>query len=226
MRGGPQGQQQRLFLLQARLHLTPDQQAAIKAAMTADEQARRNAMRQMFRNGGKPDPAAAAAANTNTLDSTLAKVLTPDQMTSYQQVQADEQASRADAAATAQLDQIAPLVQLSDSQKEQVSNALYQLQMTAPDPQSLMTNPNPEAAIAAQAQATQAALAKVLTPDQMALVQQEAQTVAAADPGGPGGFGGGRRGGGGGRGGGGRGGGGGGVGNGGGGGGGAAAGGD
>ncbi|HEV3271312.1 MAG TPA: hypothetical protein VGZ93_03940 [Candidatus Methylacidiphilales bacterium] len=175
-RGGAQGQQ-RLLLLQTRLKLTPDQQAKIKAAMDADAQARRSLMQQMFRNNGAVDPAAAAAANT--LDQTLADVLTPEQKTAYQQLQTDEQSSRADMAATAQVDQMMPLLQLSDSQKEQVYNALYQAQATAPDPTTLITNPNAASVIASQAQTTQAALAKVLTPDQMALYQQQAQMAPA-----------------------------------------------
>jgi Spy/CpxP family protein refolding chaperone len=186
-RGGMHGQQ-RLFLLKSRLHLSADQEAAIKAAMDADGKARRALARQMF-GGGKVDPQ--AAANADTLDKTLASVLTPEQQAAYQQVQADEKTSRADTEATVQVNQVTPLLQLSDSQKEQVFNALYQVQASAPDPISLMTNPNAATVIAAQAQATQDALAKVLTPDQMALYQQEGQTVSQF-----GGFGGGRRGGG------------------------------
>jgi hypothetical protein len=182
MRGGLQGQQ-RMLLLQSRLHLTPEQQATIKAAMDADNQARRGVMQQMFRNNGQIDPQAAAKANT--LDQTLATVLTPDQQTAYKQVQADEQTSRVDTEATVQVNQIAPLLQLSDSQKDQVFSALYQVQLTAPDPTSLMTNPDAASIVAAQAQATQDALAKVLTPAQLALYQQQGQSFSM--------FGGGRR---------------------------------
>jgi Spy/CpxP family protein refolding chaperone len=174
-RGGMQGPQ-RMLLLQSRLKLTPDQAAKIKAAMDADAQARRTLMQQAFRNGGKIDPQAAAAANT--LNQTLTTVLTPEQQIAYQQVQADEQASRADMAATMQVDQMSPLLQLSDSQRDQVSQALYQVQASAPDPESLMANPNAAAVVAAQAQATQDALAKVLTPDQMALYQQMGQSFS------------------------------------------------
>jgi len=181
MRGGFQTQQ-RLFLLQARLHLTPEQAARIKAAMDADATARRDLMRQMFRDNGKVDPQAAAAANT--LDQALAAVLTPQQQAAYQQVVADEKASRAETMASVQMNQIAPLLQLSDSQKDQVASALYQVQVAAPDPTNLMTNPNAASVMAAQAQATQAALAKVLTPDQLALYNQQPQPS----------FGGGRRG--------------------------------
>jgi hypothetical protein len=143
--------------------------------MDADGKARRNLMQQMFRNGGKVDPAAAAKANT--LDQTLATVLTPYQQTAYKQVQADEQASRADMAATMQVDQMSPLLQLSDSQKDQVVQALYQVQASAPDPISLMGNPNAASIMAAQAQATQDALAKVLTPVQQALYLREGQVM-------------------------------------------------
>jgi hypothetical protein len=181
-----------MFLLQSRLHLTPDQAAKIKAAMDADGKARREVMQQMFRNNGKVDPQAAAAANT--LDKTLASVLTPEQQTAYQQVQADEKTSRADTSATVQVNQVAPLLQLSDSQREQAMSALYQVQMAAPDPTSLMTNPNASSVITAQAQATQDALTKVLRPDQMALYQQQAQMMPQF--GGPGRFGGGGNGGG------------------------------
>jgi hypothetical protein len=193
MRGGPGGfqTQQRLFLLQTRLHLTPEQAAAIKEAMEADDKARRDLMRQMFGrgrggqggggnyggNGGAPPPNAAAAGAINSLDKTLASVLTQQQQEAYQQVQADEKTARADTAATIQVNQIAPLLQLSDSQKDQVFSALYQVQSTAPDPMSLIGNPNAMAALTTQAQVTQGALAKVLTGDQMAIYTQQAQAI-------------------------------------------------
>jgi Spy/CpxP family protein refolding chaperone len=195
--GGPFQAQQRLFVMQKRLNLTPDQAAKIKAAMDADNKARRDLMRQRFQNNGQVDPAAAAAANT--LDKTLATVLSPDQQMAYQQLQADEKASRAEISATSQVDGVMPLLQLSDSQKEAAMDALYQVQMAAPDQTTLLTSPNPMAAITAQAQSTEAALAKVLTPAQLTIYQQQAQAQAqamAAFRGGRGGNGGGGNGGG------------------------------
>lgn len=191
-RGGLQVQQ-RMFLLKTRLHLTQEQASAIQAAMQADATQRRELMRQMFRGGngngpGGPGGAGGNAggtnappqtpANINTLDQTLATVLTPEQQTAYQQVQADENNSRADTMATTQMNQIAPLLQLSDTQKAQVIDNLYQVQMAAPDPSTLLTNPNAASVLTTQAQATQAALAKVLTTDQMALYQQEGQSLS------------------------------------------------
>jgi hypothetical protein len=179
-RGGMMGQQ-RMFLLKTRLKLTPDQEATIKAAMDADNKARRDLMRQAFQNNGKIDPAAAAAANT--LDATLAKTLTPAQMTQYQQVQADEKVSRADTSASTQVNSVAPLLQLNDSQRSQVFDALYQVQLNAPDPMSLITNPDAANVVQQQAAATQAALAKVLTPDQLALYQQSGAAITMGGPG-------------------------------------------
>jgi len=176
--GGPFQAQQRLFVMQSRLNLTPDQTAKIKAAMDADNKARRDLMRSRFQNGGKVDPVAAAAANT--LDATLASVLSPYQQTQYQQLQADEKASRAETSATAQVDGLMPLLQLTDSQKDQAMQSLYQAQLTAPDPQSLIADPNAMTSLANQAQSTQAALAKVLNPGQLALYQREAQVTADA----------------------------------------------
>ena len=195
MRGGQFQSAQRLFLLQTRLKLTPEQTAAIKAAMDADGAARRDLMRQMFRNGGKVDPAAAASANT--LDKTLQTVLSPDQLAQYQQVQADEAASRAEITATTQVDQMVPLLQLTDSQKQQALNALYQVQSATPDPNSLLGNPNAMSVLTSQAQATQTALANVLTPAQLALYQQQAQVMPQPGQGGFGRRGGGDNGGGG-----------------------------
>jgi hypothetical protein len=176
--GGPFQAQQRLFVMQSRLKLTAEQSATIKAAMDADAKARRDLMRQRFQNGGKVDPAAAAAANT--LDKTLATVLSPDQQTAYQQLQTDEKTARAETSATSQVDGMMPLLQLSDSQKEAAMDALYQVQMGAPDPNSLMADPNPMASISSQAQATEAALTKVLTPEQQALYQRQSQVQADA----------------------------------------------
>ena len=170
--------EQRMFLLQKRLNLTPDQQAKIKAAMDADEQARRDVFRQARQNGTSPDPQALAAANT--LDKTLTTVLSQYQQAQYQQLQSDEKAARAESSAMAQVDDLMPLLQLTDDQKEKAMNALYQQQLSAPDPMSLLGNPNAVNTLTAQGQSMQSALQKVLTPDQYAIYQQQQQVTAQA----------------------------------------------
>ena len=221
MRGNFQGNQ-RLFLLQTRLHLSPEQANAIKTAMQADARARGEIMRQMFGRGGRGgggqggnggpggqggqggpggpggpgggasrgavDPALMAKANT--LEETLSTVLTPQQKIAYQQVQSEEQTARADTQATTQVNQLAPLLQLTDAQRDQMVQQLYQVQMQAPDPTTLMTNPNATSVITQQAQATQAALAKVLNTDQLSLYQQAGQAATQNQQGGRGGNGG------------------------------------
>ena len=183
--GGFRSPEQRAFLLQARLKLTPDQAKAIKDAMDADNKARRDAFRAARQNGGQVDPAALAAANS--LDKTMASVLSPSQQVQYQQVQSDEKQARAESQATQQVDNMMPLLQLSDDQKSKLMNSLYQQQLSAPD----MVGPggpggpggfggapgggNPLAALAQQGQAVSAAMKSVLSPDQYALYQQNEQ---------------------------------------------------
>jgi hypothetical protein len=176
MRGGLGGGPGRMLLLQTRLHLTADQTAKLRAAMAADDKARRAAFEQRRQNGGGP-PNPQDFAKFNTFDQTLDSILTPDQKTAYQQVQADEQSSRAETAATIQVNTMAPLLQLTDAQKDQISSALYETQMSSPDPMTLMGNPNAATIMAQQAKAAQDALTKVLTPDQQTVYQQAAQVL-------------------------------------------------
>jgi hypothetical protein len=173
--GGFQNPQQRMVLFKARLRLSPEQSAKIQAALDADSKARGDLMRQAFQNGGKVDPVAAAKANT--LDKVLADVLNPEQQRQYQQLQTDEKVARADTMVTSQINSFAPLLQLTDAQRQQVYDSLYQTQMAAPDPMSLIGNPNAVATLTAQAQATNAALQKNLTSDQWALYQQQTQAL-------------------------------------------------
>jgi hypothetical protein len=177
-RGGPGGggfrsPEQRMLVLQSRLKLTPDQAKSLKDAMAADQQARRDAYRQARESGQMPDPA--AMASINSFDRTMASVLSPTQQVQYQQEQADEKTARAETAATAQVDNLMPLLQLSDDQKEKAMTALYQQQLSAPDPGNPGNNQNPLGTMAQQGQAIETAMKSVLTSDQYALYQQNEQ---------------------------------------------------
>jgi hypothetical protein len=176
--GGFRSPEQRMFLLQSRLKLDPDQAKAIKDAMDADQQARRDLFRQSRQNGQMPDPSAMAAINS--LEKTMSSVLSPSQQVQYQQLQSDEKQARAESAATQQVDNMMPLLQLNDDQKGKLMNALYQQQLTAPDPGSLVNNPNPMGAMAQQGQAIQSAMKQVLNTDQLALYQQSEQVQQQA----------------------------------------------
>jgi hypothetical protein len=187
--GGFRSPEQRMFLLNSRLKLDPDQAKAIRAAMDADNQTRRDAYRQARQNGQPVDQAALAAANK--LDATMASVLTPAQQVQYQQLQNDEKQARAESSATQQVDNLMPLLQLSDDQKEKLMNGLYQQQLSAPDAGGLANNPNPMGALAQQGQVLQSVMKQVLSADQYALYQQNEQVQTQAF----GNFGGGRRGG-------------------------------
>ena len=108
-------------------------------------------------------------------------ILTPEQKTGYQQMKTDEKNSSAEMSASIQMNQLTPLLQLNDSQKDQVVNALYQTQLDTQDPDWIKKNVsnvagNPMAILDAQAKAKEDALAKILTSDQLATYHQQAQS--------------------------------------------------
>ena len=95
----------------------------------------------------------------------------------------DQQSSAAETTATFEMNQISPLLQLSETQKDQVGTALYQVQLDTQDPAWIKNNVpnssgNPLAVLDAQAKAKEDALAKILTPDQLATYHQQAQSSA------------------------------------------------
>jgi hypothetical protein len=178
--GMAQHEQQQLLLLKSRLHLTPEQEAAVKVAL--DEEARRGEeMASKMFSGGKIDPQTMAdLKDFKSVDQTLDDILTPDQKTAYQQMKTDQKDSAAETVATVEMNQAAPLLQLSDSQKDQVYTALYQVQLNSQDPawikNNLSSSTDPLAVLDAQAKAKEDALAKILTPDQLAAYHQQAQS--------------------------------------------------
>jgi hypothetical protein len=182
--GEAQYNQQRLFLLKTRLHLTPEQEAAVKAAMEQENKLGEEMMAKF--SSGKVDPRdpqtmtdlKAMTEDTKTVDQTLNDILTPDQKTAYQQMQTDQQNSAQESMALSETNQLAPLLQLTDSQKDQVDAALYQLNTQGANGiKSTSVNPSdPTAFLDGQAQAKEDALAKILTPDQLAVYHQQAQS--------------------------------------------------
>jgi hypothetical protein len=171
----------KLLLLKSRLHLTPDQEAAVKAAMDAEEKHIEEMASKML-SGGKIDPQdMAGLKNFKTVDQTINDILTPEQKTAYQQVKTDQNNSNAEMGASVEMSQMVPLLQLSDSQKDQVYNALAQAQVDAQDPTWVKNNvttssTNPLAVLDAELKAKEDALSKILTPDQLATYQQQAQS--------------------------------------------------
>jgi chromosome segregation ATPase len=173
--------QQQLLLLKSRLHLTPEQEAVVKAAMDQEGKRAEEMSAKMFA-GGKIDPQAMAdLKNLKSVDQTLNDILTPDQKTAYQQIKTDQKNSAAEMMVTVEMNQVSPLLQLNDSQKDQVYSALYQVQLDTQDPNWIKNNvttsaTDPLAILEAQAKAKEDALAKILTPDQLATYHQQAQS--------------------------------------------------
>jgi len=178
--GMAQHYREELLLLSSRLHLTPEQQQALKAAMD-EEAANGEEMASKILAGGKIDPQAMNdLKGTKTVDQTLDDILTPDQKTAYQQIKTEEKNTAAETMATIEMSQFSPMLQLSDTQKDQAYSALADVESNMQDPgwiKNNVSNPNdPSAVLDAQAKAKEDALAKVLTPDQLATYHQQAQS--------------------------------------------------
>ncbi len=172
----------RLQLLKARLHLTPEQEAAVKAAMDEEDKRTEEMTAKMFA-GGKIDMKALAAESKNfkSIDQTLDEVLTPEQKTANQQMKTEEKNSNAESMASMEMNQVAPLLQLTDAQKDQVGNALYQVQLDSQDPAWIKQNTPagssaPLQMLDVEAKAKEDALAKILSPEQLATYHQQAQS--------------------------------------------------
>jgi hypothetical protein len=173
--------EEQLLLLEARLHLTPDQIAAVKAALE-DESKRGEEMAAKMFSTGKIDPQAMADLKSQkSVDQTLDAILTPDQKTEYAQMKTDQKNSAAETMASVQMNELAPLLNLNDTQKDQVYSALAQEQIDTQDPNWIKANvpdgaTDPVAVMEAQAKAKEDALSKILTPDQLATYHQQAQS--------------------------------------------------
>jgi hypothetical protein len=176
-----QRNRERLQMLISRLHLTPDQIAKIQAAMDNEDKRTEEMTAKMF-SGQKVDFQSLVKSGQafESVEQVIQDVLTPDQKTGYQQIQNDQKTSSAETMASFEMNQVAPLLNLSETQKDQVESALYQVQLDTQDPTWVQKNvgsvaSNPTAIIDAQEKAKEDALATILTPDQMAAYRQQAQ---------------------------------------------------
>jgi hypothetical protein len=172
-----QQREQRFQLLKERLHLTPEQAAALKAAMDAESKFATDAAAAMM-SGGKIDTS--RPPGFKSVDQTLNDMLSPDQKTAYEQLKTDEKNSSAETLATFQMNQVAPMLQLNDSQKDQMVSALEQVQLNASDPAWIKSNvtnsADPTSILEAQQKARNDALAKILSPEQLNTYEQQAQS--------------------------------------------------
>jgi len=104
-----------------------------------------------------------SSARKFDLDGQLKQILTPEQLTGYQQYKTEEQRQQVQMAAQAELMQLSPTLQLSAQQQEQVSGILQQQyqQYIAQQGDSPVPAPADQ-----MLDAKKAALSAVLTPEQ------------------------------------------------------------
>ncbi len=166
----------KLLALKTRLHLTPEQESAVKAAMDAFDE-KTEEMTEATLTDGKVDSNPLKGAKT--VDQVLDDMLTPDQKTEYQKMQADESANSSEMVASVEMSQLASMFQLSDAQKDQVGAVLYQADMNSKDQAWIKNNAGalitPLSIMEAEAKATEDGLSKILTPEQMEAYHQQSQ---------------------------------------------------
>lgn len=115
--------QQQLDIFAARLDLNDYQRGKIEEIMLM----RMMQLRTRFGPNG-PQPASDTSAPMITqrdIDDLATEILDPDQLSEYNEMRAQEDASRSEMMATAQLSQIAPQLGLSEDQKDEVFAIYY-----------------------------------------------------------------------------------------------------
>lgn len=151
--------QQRLIAMKSRLKLSPEQESQINAILKNWE-----------------DSIAAGQTPAANIGQQFLDVLTPDQRSEYQKMQTEERTSAAETMATLGVNQLSASLNLTDQQKDQVFNALAQVQMMDPATRQKMV----QDLIAQGMQPADAyteiqrqALSKILTPEQMETYNQQ-----------------------------------------------------
>ncbi len=122
---------QQLDIYTARLNLSADQSEQLREIMLL----RMTQMRTRFNINGteqREDENGAPMITQNDIDNLAAEILSPEQLEEYDEMRAQENASRSEMMATAQLSQIAPQLGLTETQKDQVYSIYYNqsLEMT------------------------------------------------------------------------------------------------
>lgn len=175
----------RLLALGTALNLTPNQKAAVQAALEKGS-SERDALREAGFSSGKPPSPEQFAASEKAQEDAILATLTSDQLGAYSEYKDAEKQTRAETRASQQLNELQSSLSLTAAQKD----AAYQLfadQAIAP----AATSADPAKAWEEQRAATLAAMSEILSPEQYELYQkQEAERVKLfgnRGPGGPGG---------------------------------------
>lgn len=141
--------------LKLRLKLTDQQEQAVRDLLN----------RQAHDKLSKKDMATATAPVN--VEAELKNLLAPEQYAEYQNYQNDEQRTQAEMLASFELAQLSSALQLSEPQKDQVFNILYQQNI------SLISSTGPTPSLQERLEAERAALRSVLTPEQMTIYEKQ-----------------------------------------------------
>jgi hypothetical protein len=122
----------KMAALKARLNLSPDQEKAIQDILDKQAQLAQSMAGKMMDGASEDDMDKTLKdqgidKDALNLEKQLPSILSPDQLAEYQNMQADDKKSQAEAMTNMELSSIQGPLQLSDDQKDQVFNALQQL---------------------------------------------------------------------------------------------------
>jgi hypothetical protein len=171
----------KLVALKSRLNLTPDQEAELRRFFEEEAKIQQK-MTEAFMAGEKPSPTEMAerVKSMGSLDDTLKKILTGDQMTLYKKYEEEQSNQLKETSAQRNMNEIATLFSLDDTQKDKVFAVFYEEEEFQPKlegvaPEKMSTEMDRQ-----RHEFTKAKLKEVLTPAQLEIwsKQQEAQMKA------------------------------------------------
>lgn len=160
----------KLQRLKPRLNLTPEQEEGIRAILTRQAERASAAAERLFAGDMSAEEMSAADRDAGNPEEEIKALLTPEQLTAYEEYKDEENVSNARLAANAELLQMQGALGLSQEDQDRVFNALYDFTLDtlkgklegAPPKSS-----DPAAAITWQMERKLKALEPVLSPAQL-----------------------------------------------------------
>jgi RNA polymerase sigma factor (sigma-70 family) len=161
----------KLNRLKPRLNLTPEQEEAIRTILTRQAERATSAAEKMFAGKLSREEMAALDKGSPNPEEEILAVLTPEQVTAYQEFKQEENVSNSRLVANAELLQMQTQLGLTQEQQDKVFNALYDYTLETLSGKIEGGPPKsaePAAALAWQLERKFKALEGVLTPEQLA----------------------------------------------------------
>lgn len=165
----------RFARLKEKVHLTPEQEAAVREIMTKQVEAAAGAAQKVLAGKMTREEMRRMQESTGNPEEQIKALLTPDQQADYQDYHQEENRSTARMAANAELLQLQSTLQLSEEQENQVFATIYDQTLSTMEggaAQSVPAGADPAAILEWQMNQKAKALETVLTPEQLESYQR------------------------------------------------------